>query len=86
MRHNPLFFNLDKLKTKMDLEKLIESNAKAIAVLTSSDIQEMKRDRDTMYGLMRDLTEKMSQLTSHQPRNTSRLREIRKIGVVGEIG
>ncbi len=28
----------------------------------------MKRDRDTMYGLMRDLTEKMGQLTSHQAR------------------
>lgn len=39
-----------------DLEKLIESNAKAIAALTS-DIQEMKRDRDHMYGLMRDLTQ-----------------------------
>lgn len=39
-----------------DLEKLIESNAKAIAALTS-DIQEMKRDRDHMSGLMRDLTQ-----------------------------
>ena len=44
-----------------DLEKLIESNAKAIAALTS-DIQEMKRDRDHMYGLMRDLTQNQSRI------------------------
>lgn len=50
-----------------DLENLIESNAKAIQALTS-DIAAMKRDRDTMYGLMGDLTEKMSQLTAHQAR------------------
>jgi len=37
-----------------DLEKLIESNAKAISALTS-DIAEMKRDRNQMYGMMRDL-------------------------------
>jgi uncharacterized coiled-coil protein SlyX len=48
-----------------DLEKLIESNAKAISALTS-DIQEMKRDRDMMYGLMRDLTEKVGYLVSSQ--------------------
>lgn len=44
-----------------DLEKLIESNAKAIAALTS-DIQEMKRDRDVMYSLMRDLTQNQSKI------------------------
>lgn len=44
-----------------DLEKLIESNAKAIAALTS-DIQEMKRDRDVMYGLMRDLSQNQSRI------------------------
>ena len=44
-----------------DLEKLIESNAKAIAALTS-DIQEMKRDRDHMYGMMRDLTQNQSRI------------------------
>ncbi|MEL6441087.1 MAG: hypothetical protein AAFQ80_17755 [Cyanobacteria bacterium J06621_8] len=46
-----------------DLEKLIESNAKAIQVLTS-DIAEMKRDRDLMYSTMRDLTDKISTLVS----------------------
>ncbi|MBE9043704.1 hypothetical protein IQ255_04660 [Pleurocapsales cyanobacterium LEGE 10410] len=46
-----------------ELEKLIESNAKAIAALTS-DIQEMKRDRDLMYTMMRDLTDKVSSLVS----------------------
>ena len=40
-----------------DLEKLVESNAKAIEALTS-DIQEMKRDRDVMYNLMSELTAK----------------------------
>ena len=44
-----------------DLEKLIESNAKAIEALTS-DIQEMKRDRDTMYQLMQDLTQNQSHI------------------------
>ncbi len=44
-----------------DLEKLIESNAKAIQALTS-DIAEMKRDRDTMYQLMQDLTQNQSRI------------------------
>jgi phosphoribosyl-ATP pyrophosphohydrolase len=44
-----------------DLEKLIESNAKAIQALTS-DIAEMKRDRDIMYTLMRDLSQNQSRL------------------------
>jgi uncharacterized protein (DUF3084 family) len=48
-----------------DLEKLIESNAKAIAALTS-DIQEMKRDRDLMYQLMKDLTRNMADLIGSQ--------------------
>ena len=51
-----------------ELEKLIESNAKAIAALTS-DIQEMKRDRDLMYTMMRDLTDKVSSLVSSQARS-----------------
>ena len=38
-----------------ELIKLVESNAKSIAALTS-DIAEMKRDRDVMYSLMKDLT------------------------------
>lgn len=45
-----------------NLEKLIESNAKAIAAL-SSDIAEMKRDRDYVYDLMADLTNKIANLT-----------------------
>ena len=44
-----------------EVVKLIESNAKAIAALTS-DIQEMKRDRDIMYTLMRDLTQNQSRI------------------------
>ena len=48
-----------------ELEQLIESNAKAIEVLTS-DIAEMKRDRDLMYSTMRDLTDKVSTLVSTQ--------------------
>lgn len=44
-----------------DLENLIESNAKAIQALTS-DIAEMKRDRDTMYQLMQDLTQNQSRI------------------------
>jgi phosphoribosyl-ATP pyrophosphohydrolase len=40
-----------------ELIKLIESNAKSISALTT-DIQEMKKDRDFMYDLMRDLTQK----------------------------
>lgn len=51
-----------------ELEKLIESNAKAIAALTSN-IQEMKRDRDLMYTMMRDLTDKVSSLVSSQARS-----------------
>ena len=48
-----------------DLEKLIESNAKAIEVLTS-DIQEMKRDRNTMYQLMQNLDNRQGQLANQQ--------------------
>ena len=48
-----------------DLEKLIESNAKAIEALTS-DLAEMKGDRDLMYSTMRDLTDKVSTLVSTQ--------------------
>lgn len=44
-----------------ELEKLIESNAKAIEALTS-DMAEMKRDRDTMYQLMQDLTQNQSRI------------------------
>ncbi len=44
-----------------DLEKLIESNAKAITALTS-DIQEMKYDRDRMYGVMRDLAQNQNRI------------------------
>jgi chromosome segregation ATPase len=44
-----------------ELIKLIESNAKAIQALTT-DIQDMKRDRDFMYGLMRDLTQNQSRI------------------------
>jgi hypothetical protein len=44
-----------------DLEKLIESNAKAIQALTS-DIAEMKRDRDIMDRLMQDLTQNQSRI------------------------
>ena len=44
-----------------ELIKIVESNAKAIAALTS-DIQEMKRDRDVMYSLMRDLTQNQSRI------------------------
>ncbi len=46
---------------KNDLEQLIESNAKAVAALTD-DIQEMKRDRDHMYGIMRDLAQNQSRV------------------------
>lgn len=48
-----------------DLEKLVESNAKAIEALTS-DLAEMKRDRDLMYSTMCDLTDKVSTLVSTQ--------------------
>lgn len=44
-----------------ELIKIVESNAKAISALTS-DIQEMKRDRDVMYSLMRDLTQNQSRI------------------------
>ena len=44
-----------------ELTKIVESNAKAIAALTD-DIQEMKRDRDVMYSLMRDLTQNQSRI------------------------
>lgn len=44
-----------------ELAKIVESNAKAIAALTS-DIQEMKRDRDVMYTLMRDLAQNQSRI------------------------
>ncbi|GAB4245114.1 MAG: hypothetical protein Kow0049_35060 [Stanieria sp.] len=42
-----------------DLERLIESNNKAIAALTS-DLTEMKKDRDSMYQLMKNLTNSVS--------------------------
>ncbi len=42
-------------------EQLTRRNANAIAALTS-DIQEMKRDRDHMYSLMRDLTQNQIRL------------------------
>ncbi len=48
-----------------ETEKLIQSNAKAIEALTA-DIQEMKRDRDYMYRLMGDLTNKIAILTNAQ--------------------
>lgn len=48
-----------------DLERLVESNAKAIQILTS-DLAEMKRDRDFMYSTMRDLTDKINTLVSVQ--------------------
>ena len=44
-----------------ELTKIVESNAKAIAALTC-DLQEMKRDRDVMYTLMRDLTQNQSRI------------------------
>lgn len=39
------------------IEKLVESNAKSIQAL-GDEIAEMKRDRDTMYQLMSELTSK----------------------------
>ena len=39
------------------IESIVESNAKAIQAF-SDDIGEMKRDRDTMYSLMSELTSK----------------------------
>lgn len=50
------------------IEAITESNAKAIQAL-SSDLAEMRRDRNSMYLLMKDLTEKMGQLTAHQVRS-----------------
>lgn len=47
------------------IEAIVESNSKAIQVL-SSDIAEMNRDRDYMYRLMGDLTNKMAILTNAQ--------------------
>ena len=47
------------------IEKLVESNAKSIQSLTN-EITEMKRDRDYMYRLMGDLTNKMAILTNAQ--------------------
>ena len=44
-----------------EIVKLIKSNELAIAALTS-DIQEMKCDRDVMYSLMRDLTRDRSRI------------------------
>ncbi len=58
-----------------DLEKLIESNAKAIAALTS-DIQEMKRDRDVMYSLMRDLTQNQSRIYDVMQNQDSRQQQL----------
>ena len=39
------------------IERLVESNAKSIRVLTN-EMTEMKRDRDVMYNLMSELTSK----------------------------
>ena len=39
------------------IERLVESNAKSIQVLTD-EMAEMKRDRDVMYNLMSELTSK----------------------------
>ena len=39
------------------IERLVESNAKSIRVLTD-EMAEMKRDRDVMYNLMSELTSK----------------------------
>jgi len=50
------------------IEVITESNAKAIQAL-SSDLAELRRDRNFMYLLMKDLTEKMGQLTTHQARS-----------------
>ena len=47
------------------IESIVESNVKAIQAL-SDDIGEMKRDRDTIYSLMSELTGKMSELTGKQ--------------------
>ena len=58
-----------------DLEKLIESNAKAIAALTS-DIQAMKRDRDVMYSLMRDLTQNQSRIYDVMQNQDSRQQQL----------
>jgi FtsZ-binding cell division protein ZapB len=68
-----------------DLERLIESNAKAIEALTL-DIAEMKRDRDTMYQLMQDLTQNqsriynvMQQLDNRQNQLTDRQQQLIEI-------
>ena len=58
-----------------ELEKLIESNAKAIAALTS-DIQEMKRDRDEMYELMGDLTDKVGTLVRATKQNYGLMKKL----------
>ena len=50
------------------IEAIVESNAKAIQLL-SSDMGEMKRDHAYMYTLVKDLTEKLGQLTTHQARS-----------------
>lgn len=55
------FLEAEECRLMNELDKLIESNAKAIAALTS-DIQEMKRDRDVMYSLMKDLTQNQSRV------------------------
>ena len=39
------------------IERLVESNAKSIRVLTN-EMAEMERDRDVMYNLMSELTSK----------------------------
>lgn len=58
-----------------NLENLIESNAKAIAAL-SSDLSEMKRDRDYMYNLMADLTNKVANLTTIQAQHYETTRNL----------
>lgn len=47
------------------IEAIVESNAKSIEGLTN-DIAQMRRDRDSMYTLMSELTSKMMELTGKQ--------------------
>lgn len=54
-----------QIKQSERTQSQIESNAKSISALTS-DISEMKRDRDLMYSTMRDLTAKIGTLVSTQ--------------------
>ena len=63
-------------KDRLDrIEKLVESNAKSIQALTD-DLSEMKRDRDTMYQLMSDLTGKMAILTNAQAQSYQTIKSL----------